>query len=185
MNKESLLRASFATFAALALAAGCRTPPEENPDAYGEGSILESEFGPGGLEGPGDMPLAGADFSKLPPVTPPAAAGIAPVYFAYNESAIPATEMAKVSNAALFLQQNPGVVLLVEGNCDERGTNEYNMSLGEFRAQSIRNALAAQGVEAARVQTASYGEEKPVAFGHDEASWRQNRRGDFAFFQGR
>ncbi|MBQ9727672.1 MAG: OmpA family protein [Kiritimatiellae bacterium] len=185
MNTSHLFRASLAALAAAVLAAGCRTPPEENPDAYGEGSILESEFGPGGLEGPGDLPLAGTDFSKLAPVAPPAEAGIAPVYFSYNESAIPAAEQGKVANAALFLMQNPGVVLVVEGNCDERGTNEYNMSLGEFRAQSIRNALVAQGVAASRVQTASYGEEKPVAFGHDEASWRRNRRGDFAFFQGR
>lgn len=185
MKPESLLRASFAALAALALAAGCRTPPEEDPDAYGEGSILENEFGPGGLAGPGDMPLADGDFTKLPPVVPPPEAGIAPVYFSYNESAIPAVELGKVANAALFLQQNPSVVLVVEGNCDERGTNEYNMSLGEFRAQSVRNALVAQGVAASRVQTASYGEEKPVAFGHDEASWRRNRRGDFAFFQGR
>ena len=183
MKPESILRASFAALAALALAAGCRTPPEEDPDAYGEGSILENEFGPGGLEGPGDLPLAEGDFSKLPPVVPPAEAGIAPVYFSYNESAIPAAEQGKVANAALFLQQNPSVVLLVEGNCDERGTNEYNMSLGEFRAQSIRNALVAQGIDAARIQTVSYGEEKPASAGHNESAWRLNRRGDFAFFQ--
>ena len=181
----SFLKVSFAAVAALAIAAGCRTPPEEDPDAFGEGSVLENEFGPGGLGAPGDLPLGTGDFRGLPPVVPPASAGIEPVYFSYNESAIPAAEQGKVANAARFLQQNPGVVLLVEGNCDERGTNEYNLSLGEFRAQSIRNALVAQGVGANRIQTASYGEEKPVAFGHDESSWRRNRRGDFAFFQGR
>ena len=79
--------------------------------------------------------------------------------------------------------QNAGVVLLVEGNCDERGTNEYNMSLGEFRAQSIRNALVAQGIDPARIQTVSYGEEKPAVPGSGESAWRLNRRGDFAFFQ--
>ena len=182
MNTTSLLRASLAAFAAFALAAGCRTPPKGEADEYGEGEVLESEF-PGGLEAPGDLPLGNIDFSKLAPVVPPAAAGIAPVYFSYNESAIPASEQGKVANAALFLMQNAGVVLLVEGNCDERGTNEYNMSLGEFRAQSIRNALVGQGIDPARIQTVSYGEEKPAVPGSGESAWRLNRRGDFAFFQ--
>lgn len=170
--------------AALALAAGCRTQPKAVPDdPYAGDAVIENEFGTEGLDAPGDLPLGNIDFSKLTPVVPPAAAGIAPVYFSYNESAIPAAEQGKVANAALFLMQNPGVVLLVEGNCDERGTNEYNMSLGEFRAQSVRNALVAQGIEAARIQTVSYGEEKPAAPGHGESAWRLNRRGDFAFFQ--
>ena len=184
MNKATLLRLPLAAFAALALAAGCTTvKPEDETGEYDPGAVLENEFGTEGLGAPGDLPLGDIDFSKLTPVVPPAAAGIAPVYFSYNESAIPANEQGKVANAALFLQQNPGVVLLVEGNCDERGTNEYNMSLGEFRAQSVRNALVAQGIEAARVQTVSYGEERPAAAGHNESAWRLNRRGDFSFFQ--
>ncbi len=185
MKPLPLLRLPLVALAALVLADGCRSKPKTDAvDPYAGDSVLENEF-PEGLDAPGDLPLGNIDFRQLTPVVPPAAAGIAPVYFSYNESAIPASEQGKVANAALFLMQNAGVVLLVEGNCDERGTNEYNMSLGEFRAQSIRNALVAQGIEAARVQTASYGEEKPVAFGHDEASWSRNRRGDFAFFRAR
>lgn len=184
MNVQHAVRIPLAALAAFALAAGCRHPPKNQADAGYEGdTILENEFGAEGLGAPGDLPLDSLDFSKLAPVVPPAEAGIAPVYFSYNESAVPAAEMGKVANAALFLQQNPRVVLLVEGNCDERGTNEYNMSLGEFRAQAVRNALVAQGIEPGRVQTASYGEEKPAVAGHDEAAWRLNRRGDFAFYQ--
>ena len=183
MNKATLLRLPLVALAALVLADGCRSKPKtDDVDPYAGDSVLENEF-PGGLDAPGDLPLGNIDFRQLTPVVPPAAAGIAPVYFSYNESAIPASEQGKVANAALFLQQNPGVVLLVEGNCDERGTNEYNMSLGEFRAQSVRNALVVQGIDAARIQTVSYGEEKPAAAGHGEAAWRLNRRGDFAFFQ--
>ena len=111
--------------------------------------------------------------------------GIAPVYFGYDSSVLAPAELSKIQQAADYMTGNAAVVLIVEGHRDERGSNEYNLSLGEFRAQSIRNALVAQGVGADRIQTASYGEEKPVAFGHDESSWRQNRRGDFAFFQGR
>ena len=184
MNKATLLRLPLAALAALALAAGClSTPKTDDVDPYAGDGVIESDLYTESLGAPGDLPLGDVDFSKLTPVVPPAAAGIAPVYFSYNESAIPAAEQGKVANAALFLQQNPGVVLLVEGNCDERGTNEYNMSLGEFRAQSVRNALVAQGIEAARIQTVSYGEEKPASPGHNESAWRLNRRGDFAFFQ--
>jgi peptidoglycan-associated lipoprotein len=67
----------------------------------------------------------------------------------------------------------------VEGNCDERGTEEYNRSLGERRALALRESLISLGIEATRVDTISYGEDKPVATGHDEAAWKQNRRGDF------
>ena len=183
MKTLPLLRLPLVALAALALADGCRSKPKTGADdPYAGDTVFENEF-PDGLEAPGDLPLGNIDFRQLTPVVPPAAAGIAPVYFSYNESAIPAAEQGKVANAALFLMQNPGVVLLVEGNCDERGTNEYNMSLGEFRAQSVRNALIAQGIDAARVQTTSYGEEKPATAGHNESAWRLNRRGDFAFFQ--
>nr|HPO09153.1 OmpA family protein [bacterium] len=65
------------------------------------------------------------------------------------------------------------------GHCDERGTNEYNMALGERRAMTARNFLTEKGVEPGRLQLKSWGEEKPIAFGHDEASWSQNRRAEF------
>lgn len=184
MKTLPLLRLPLVAVAAIALAAGCRSKPKTGADdPYAGDTVFENEFGTEGLGAPGDLPLDSLDFGSLTPVVPPATAGIEPVYFSYNESAIPAAEQGKVANAALFLQQNPRVVLRVEGNCDERGTNEYNMSLGEFRAQAIRNALVAQGIAANRIQTMSYGEEKPAAAGHTESAWRLNRRGDFAFFQ--
>ncbi len=65
----------------------------------------------------------------------------------------------------------------IEGHCDERGTNEYNLALGQRRAEAVRQALIAEGVSAGQVATVSYGEERPVALGHDEDSWWQNRRG--------
>ncbi|MCK5229763.1 MAG: OmpA family protein, partial [Desulfobulbaceae bacterium] len=67
----------------------------------------------------------------------------------------------------------------IEGNCDERGTNEYNMALGERRARSAKKYLTNLGVEGSRIETISYGEEKPLNYGHDELSWSQNRRDDF------
>ena len=78
-----------------------------------------------------------------------------------------------------FLKKNPNVSIWVEGNCDPRGTKEYNLALGERRAQSGKNYLSSLGVDASRITTISFGEEKLLLFGHDEMSWAQNRRDDF------
>ena len=74
-------------------------------------------------------------------------------------------------------------VLVVEGHCDERGSNEYNLSLGENRAQAIRATLVSKGIAADRIQTRSYGEEKPAAIGSGESVWSLNRRGEFSLYQ--
>jgi peptidoglycan-associated lipoprotein len=80
---------------------------------------------------------------------------------------------------ATWLQQFPTVQILVEGHCDERNTREYNLALGERRANAVRNYLVFLGVGAHRVRTISYGEERPFALGHDESAWRLNRRDHF------
>ena len=74
-------------------------------------------------------------------------------------------------------------MVVVEGHCDERGSNEYNMSLGENRAIIIRNYLVQNGIAADRIQTRSYGEEKPAVMGSDESAFSRNRRGEFAIYQ--
>ncbi len=79
----------------------------------------------------------------------------------------------------VFLRRYPGVLVTIEGHCDERGTTEYNLALGERRAKSVWQYLVNSGIDPARLTTISYGEEKPVAFGHDEASWAKNRRVHF------
>ena len=77
----------------------------------------------------------------------------------------------------------PNRVVIVEGNCDERGSNEYNLSLGDLRAIAIRDYLVTLGIDAKRIQSKSYGEEKPAVSGHGEGAWSKNRRGEFAVFQ--
>jgi peptidoglycan-associated lipoprotein len=101
------------------------------------------------------------------------------VHFDYDSSVVKASEKAKVSKVADYLKSNASAAVRVEGNCDERGTEEYNRSLGERRALALREDLFRLGVDASRVDTISYGEDKPVNHGHDESAWRQNRRGDF------
>jgi len=78
---------------------------------------------------------------------------------------------------ARWLKQNGDVKVQVAGHCDQRGTVEYNLALGERRATSVRNFLSALGVEPSRVSIISYGKERPAALGHNEAAWAQNRRG--------
>ena len=107
----------------------------------------------------------------------------APVYFGFDASQLAPAELAKVEAVAQHLQAQPNRVVIIEGNCDERGSNEYNLSLGELRAIAIRDYLVSLGIDAQRVQTKSYGEEKPAVAGQGEGAWSKNRRGEFAIFQ--
>ena len=107
----------------------------------------------------------------------------APVYFGFDSTVVPAGELGKIDSVAKHLADKADRVVVVEGNCDERGSSEYNMSLGENRAIIIRNYLVQSGITADRIQTRSYGEEKPAVDGHDEGAWAKNRRGEFAIYQ--
>ena len=107
----------------------------------------------------------------------------APVYFAFDASNLKDSELAKIEAVAQHLQANPTRVVMLEGNCDERGSNEYNLTLGELRAGSVRDYLLRLGIAAERVQTKSYGEEKPAVAGSGESVWSKNRRGEFSIFQ--
>ncbi len=105
------------------------------------------------------------------------------VYFDLDSATIKGSEKSKLQDVAKYLQSNPKDEVLVEGHCDERGTEDYNLSLGERRALAIREALAALGASGDRVHTISYGETRPAETGHDESSWQKNRRGEFVVLQ--
>ena len=107
----------------------------------------------------------------------------APVYFGFDSTVVPQDELGKIDAVAQHLADNAGRVVVIEGNCDERGSNEYNMSLGEGRAIILRNYLVRNGIAADRIQTRSNGEEKPAVEGNGEEFWSKNRRGEFAIFQ--
>lgn len=105
------------------------------------------------------------------------------VYFEYDSPQLNPSEQGKIDAVVSYLQQNPTHGVVVEGHCDERGSNEYNLALGERRSLAVRAAMISAGIDGARVQTRSYGEERAVAFGHDESAWRLNRRAEFVFTQ--
>lgn len=102
-----------------------------------------------------------------------------PIYFDFDKSNIRDDQKARLEGNADFLKANTRLGITIEGNTDERGTNEYNMALGERRALSAKKYLGNLGVPEHRINTMSYGEEKPLLYGHDEYSWAQNRRDDF------
>jgi peptidoglycan-associated lipoprotein len=101
------------------------------------------------------------------------------VYFDFDSSVLKAGEKPKVAAVADYMKANQAKAVLVEGNCDERGTEEYNRSLGERRALAVREELIRLGIPPTDVDTISYGKDRPAEQGHDEAAWKKNRRDDF------
>ncbi len=122
------------------------------------------------------------------PATQEAASAAAPdtqsftgeaVYFAFDDYTLNSESQGKLNKLGEHLKGKANAVVQIEGHCDERGSVEYNLALGERRAQSVKNYLVQLGIEAARLTTISYGEEKPVAEGHTEDVWAKNRRAEF------
>ncbi len=100
------------------------------------------------------------------------------VYFDFDKATIKASEEGKLQDVASYFKGNTTDALIVEGNCDERGTEKYNLSLGERRALAVREYLANLGMDPQRIKTVTYGFSKPVDSGPNEAAWKKNRRGD-------
>ncbi len=157
----------FAAITALALVTGCWTP--------GSGSDARGEMGPEGGDEvammEGERIVTGSE--RLP-------LDFRTIYFAFDKSELRPAAKSDLKFNAEVMRQHRSARLLVEGHCDERGTNEYNLALGERRARAARSYLVDLGVPASRITTASYGEERPVVMGHNEQAWAKNRRDEFA-----
>lgn len=106
-------------------------------------------------------------------------AGLEALLFTFDSYTLPEEERGKADLAAEYLLNNPTFVMVIEGHTDERGSNEYNLSLSEQRAISVRDYMVSLGIDTARLQTRAFGEEKPADPGHDESAWRLNRRAEF------
>ena len=98
------------------------------------------------------------------------------VNFDFDSAELTVSARSTLNRQAAFLSLNPGLMIVIEGHADERGTREYNLALGERRATAVRDYLVAKGINAARVRTVSYGKERPAVSGSDEAAWAKNRR---------
>ena len=134
-------------------------------------------MGAGRAASPGTQP--GAEGSALPGVDPERQAELLEqrrVYFAFDSSAINEESREVIEAHAAYLAANPELRVHLEGHCDERGTREYNLALGERRAGAVERVIRLLGVSGSRVTTVSYGEERPLAPEHNESAWRLNRR---------
>jgi peptidoglycan-associated lipoprotein len=101
------------------------------------------------------------------------------IYFEFDSAGLTVEAQEVLGKKALWLKENPTAGVLIEGHCDERGTNEYNLALGESRARSAQQYLISLGIDESRLATVSYGEERPLDLGNTEAAWAKNRRAHF------
>jgi len=175
-SRSSLAR--IAPFAAALALAACATKPVAPPAPVAT---------------PAPAPMAAP--TRAPVTAPPAAPVALPayldpnspisqqrsVYFAFDDSSFRTQDQSVVELQGRYLAQHPQVQVTIAGNTDERGGSEYNLALGQRRAQSVKAALGLLGVKDGQVEAISYGKEKPKATGHDEAAWQQNRRADFVY----
>src|SRR5207302_8612830 len=103
------------------------------------------------------------------------------IYFDDDKSDVRSSEQASIQADVAFLQQHSNVSFTIEGHCDERGSTEYNLALGDNRSSAVKNALVGAGISADRIKTISYGKEKPFCTESNESCWQQNRRGHFVY----
>jgi peptidoglycan-associated lipoprotein len=106
------------------------------------------------------------------------------IHFDFDKSNIRPDDAAALDQKVAILTANPELRIRISGHCDERGSDEYNLALGNRRSTAAKSYLVSHGIDASRIETASYGEERPVAMGHDEDSWAQNRRDEFEILSG-
>mgnify|MGYP001451221022 FL=1 len=180
-----------------ATSTGCKTKPKNitpipggNASVAGSGSLLGRDSS-GTVNGGGDVVTVDQsgniglsdldDFENM--LMDRDALAAQTVYFELDRSEIHPDDLSKVEAVAGILAQDPQNKVLIEGHCDERGTEEYNRALGERRALSVRDALSGLGVSADRVRTMSYGEDRPADPGLNDAAYSRNRRGEFVLLK--
>ena len=156
----------LSVFAAVALLAACETAPDSSATSQGQGVSTVNQ------------PAETTTTSTLSESSPEwFAVNVGDrVFFSFDKYDLSAEARRTLELQAAWLKKYPQYTVLIEGNTDERGTREYNLALGERRANSAKDYLIALGVDPSRIETISYGKERPVALGHNEAAWAKNRR---------
>ena len=164
----------FSLLAIMAFLAACETAPKDAGDTAGSGASSAS----GSTSSSSESASSGsssADAGGMTKAEELVSIGDR-VLFDFDSSALSADAKSTLGAQAAFLKQNPAVRITIEGHCDERGTREYNLALGDRRAAAARDYLVAQGIDTARIKTISYGKERPSVIGSNETAWAQNRR---------
>ena len=151
--------------------AACATKPKDDGDSSGSGSSSSGDSVSEGTitETSGSGIVAGSQEDLIVNVGDR-------VFFGYDSSDLDSDALELLQDQVAWLKQNSGVSITIEGHCDERGTREYNLALGEKRAQAVKNYLIGLGINPDRVSTISYGKERPAVVGSNDGAWAQNRR---------
>lgn len=158
----------LSVLAAVALLAACETAPESSGNAQSSGA--SSTTSSASSAPAAAIQIAGGSQEDL-------VVNVGDrVFFAFDSSDLSAEARASLEKQAAWMKKFGGVRIVLEGHCDERGTREYNLALGERRANAAKDYLVALGINPARVKTISFGKERPAALGHNETAWAQNRR---------
>ena len=173
---------ALTALSALLFVAACATPAEESTDSAGSGAATTSTTSSSTTSSAGSTTAAPA--AKMVKPAGPAAGSQEDlvvnvgdrVFFGYDQYTIKARARGTLERQAAWLRRNASATITVEGHCDERGTREYNLGLGQRRADAVKKYLVALGVAENRIATISYGKERPVAMGSNETAWSQNRR---------
>ena len=176
MKNTKHLAASLLLVLALA---GCAGEQATKPGAEGEKGGAAAQTAPAAEQGAGGAALSEQERMKAQRQAELLAQKR--VHFAFDSSAIDDEARAIIEAHAAHLVANPSINVLLEGNCDERGTREYNLALGERRAQAVEKMMKVLGVAGSHIKTVSYGEEKPLCQEHNESCWRQNRRVEIVY----
>jgi peptidoglycan-associated lipoprotein len=160
------------------LVAACSTTPESQGTAEGTGSSSQAASSSGGSAPVSSTATPSTQSQALAPDSQEyLVVNVGDrVFFDFDKSEIRSDAAATLKRQAAWMEDNPNVTVIIEGHCDERGTREYNLALGERRANAVREHLISLGVSAARIETISYGKERPAVTGSNEAAWAQNRR---------
>jgi peptidoglycan-associated lipoprotein len=191
MLRRSVWRVSIVTFCTAALALACASTPEEEGQtdlesggSSWQGSGSTSGDGSGGPSGGGAIrggTSGGAVVGTQDAETAQLESQLEPVYFDYDRSTIRPKAADKLKSHAEMIRGFPDwAYVTIQGHCDERGTEEYNLALGDRRADAVKRYLVTLGVPESRLRTVSYGELRPAVEGHDESAWSRNRRAEFA-----
>lgn len=165
-------------FAALLLVAACETTPDQSSDTSGSGDTTASSTGGGEMtQEVVPEPMPAEPMGPTPGTQDDLVVNVGDrVFFDLDKAVLNASAQRTLERQAAWLSQYPSATIMIEGHCDERGTREYNLALGDRRATSAKNYLVQLGVDPNRIETISYGKERPDAVGHSEAAWSQNRR---------
>jgi peptidoglycan-associated lipoprotein len=173
MNRVTTFTVVFCLFLALTITGCAKKPAEQTKEVAPAQTQQGTQVSPPSEQSKGEV---------APPT--PAVEPVAfdkKIYFDFDMYTLTPESTAALNELIAFMKSNVNLKVKIEGNCDERGTTEYNVALGERRAKAAQDYIISQGIDPAKVSAISYGKEKPADPGHDEAAWAKNRRDEFVF----